>query len=386
MHNNLDGTCFLVFSDDWGEHPSSCQHLFRHISQKYRVLWVNTIGMRNPKPTLSDIDKAYRKLSRMFQVRKTARSVKSQEHLLEACQPPMLPFSGAHIFRYINRQSVIKTVRRLLSKHGMRRPVFVATVPNACDYVGAFGESKIVYYCVDDFAEWPGIDKNLVQEMEIDLISKSDAFAATSEKLYNRLAVYGKPVQLLTHGVDLKFFSQLPPMEHILIQEIPKPRIGYFGLIDDRTDLDILHEVACRMPEISFVLTGRVEVDTVKLKDAPNIYFTGSVPYEELPAIVKGCDALILPYVLNELTESISPLKLKEYLATGKPCISSPIPEVLKLKDYVTVACSANDWEMSIQSHLNGEARNSKDSRYAFLENESWERKSELLIGLCTAA
>jgi len=372
---------FLVFSDDWGEHPSSCQHLFKRISQQYKVLWVNTIGMRGPRLNLIDLKKAVIKLRKMLRrYPSNSRDVPSGTDV-DVCQPPMLPFSELAGVRLINRASVVRSVRNRLTELGMIDPILVTTVPNACDYVGKCGESRVIYYCVDDFSEWPGLEKKMVKKMEDELIEKSDRLVATSQKLFDRLSASGKPTYLLTHGVDIEFFQQSIAREHTLLDGIPRPRVGYYGLFDDRSDHGLLAELAQRMPDVSFVITGRVESYALPQKKIPNVYFTGSVLYGELPAIVKGWDVLILPYVMNDLTDAISPLKLKEYLASGKPVVSSPLPEVLKLKEYVFIAKTAEEWEKSLRTNLDRPENGKQKPGEGFWANETWEQKAKQFLG-----
>lgn len=373
---------FLVFSDDWGEHPSSCQHLFKRISQKHRVLWVNTIGMRKPRPAMSDLKKALYKVRRMLNSSNDAGKDLSCTGLT-VCQPPMLPFIGLPGIRRINSVSVIRTIRSRLTELGMQSPILVTTVPNACDYIGKCGESKVIYYCVDDFTHWPGLENEKIRDMEQDLIRKSDLLLATSQKLYEKLFRSGKPTHLLAHGVDVDFFRQPATEEHPLLSRIPKPRVGYFGLFDERTDHDLLADVAASMPDVSFVITGRVESEALLRRGIGNIHFTGPVAYAEIPQMLGGCDALIIPYVVNDLTDSISPLKLKEYLATGKPVVSTPIPEVLRLKQYVHIAETPSEWGRAIRTCLDHPEGLKQKLGEDFWANETWDKKVEQFFEIC---
>src|SRR5208283_5183942 len=173
--------------------------------------------------------------------------------------PPMLPFSELAGVRLINRASVVRSVRNRMAAFGIIDPILVTTVPNACDCIGRCGESGVIYYCVDDFTEWPGLAQKLVRKMEDELIEKSDRLIATSQKLFDRLSKSGKPAYLLTHGVDTEFFQQNIAREHALLDGISRPRVGYYGLFDERSDHALLAELALRMPDVSFVITGRVE-------------------------------------------------------------------------------------------------------------------------------
>jgi glycosyltransferase involved in cell wall biosynthesis len=383
MTPEYDKLNFLVFSDDWGVHPSSCQHLFRWISIRSKVLWVNTIGMRNPNLSLQDFIKASNKIKRMLKTGENDERVRPSDDKVTICQPPMLPFSNVPCVRRLNAKSVTHFVNRRLSALCIDRPVLVTTVPNACDYVGKFNESKVVYYCVDDFTKWPGLENDLVRRMEQDLVAKADMCVATSDKLFENLSRTGKAPILLTHGVDLDLFQKRVSEEHEKINRIPSPRIGYFGLFDERSDQSLLSKLARRMPHVSFVFTGRVEANISRFDDISNVFFIGPVPYRELPLIVNGLDVLILPYVVNELSESISPLKLKEYLSTGKPVVSTPIAEVIKFRKHLVIAKGMADWERALYSCLIGEREQNKGLDN-FLKKESWEEKAIEFLDICS--
>jgi len=285
--------------------------------------------------------------------------------------------------RKLNRIMVSSGVRKHLSVLGMEKPLLVSTVPNACDYIGHCNEQRVVYYCVDDFTEWPGLDQQVVSHMEKELIGKSDVFVATSQKIFEKLCEHGKRTYRLNHGVDLEFFGREPKQEHEVLRGIPSPRVGYFGLFDERSDQNLLAQVAKKMPDFSFVITGRVETDVQCLKLLPNFFFTGSVPYDELPAVIKGLEACILPYSVNELTEAISPLKLKEYLASGKPVVSTPIPEAKRFDSFVHIAETAEGWVEALRCSVTNQSVGAKIKRATFLLNETWEKKASQFLEIC---
>lgn len=374
---------FLVFSDDWGEHPSSCQHIFRYIAEDHKVLWVNTIGMRTPKLDFTDFRKIFYKVRKMLLGTQETVNRSCGFPLLNVCQPPMLPYSNFSFIRALNKYLVLRTVEKKLAALNIGHPVLVTTVPNACDYVGAFRERKKIYYCVDDFTLWPGLDHENVRQMETELIEKCDTFIATSSNLYERLRKTGKSTTLITHGVDVEFFSNFPEEEHPLLSGIPNPRVGYFGLFDERSDQDILAGIVARLPEVSFIITGPVEVDISHLNTYPNVYFTGAIPYRELPEMVKGWDACMLPYKINSLTESINPLKLKEYIATGKPVLATPLTEVVKLCDLLLICETVDDFVYHLQRLDENSPGEEVGQRSEMLQQESWAKKSNLFLHIC---
>ena len=389
---------FVVFSDDWGEHPSSCQHLFAQLLPAHPVLWVNTVGMRTPTLSPADFRKAWRKLSRMIhrgggeaaaQESERARSAVSaapaRTSAPRVCQPLMLPFNRLRAVRRANEISVTGRVRRACREMGIEAPVVVSSVPNACDYVSRLEGSRVVYYCVDDFAQWPGLDHGLVRSMEAQLIARADVLIATSQHLYRTLCASGKPTHLLTHGVDLELFARVADREHECLAGIPSPRVGYFGLFDERSDQRLLAELAGSLPELAFVITGPVAVDVSALRQRPNVYFTGPVAYRRLPELIRGLDVLALPYVVNELSRSISPLKLKEYLATGKPVISTPIAEAVLQKGSVRLAATLEEWRSAVRESLSVDVAARRQALGAMLARESWAQKASDFLALCQA-
>lgn len=383
MVNPAEEFPFIVFSDDWGEHPSSCQHLFRRIARSHRVLWVNTIGMRNPSLRWGDFRKAVKKVRKMFFRSDGLGGNLNSSGNISVCQPPMLPYSNFKWVRLLNRFFVKTVVSGRLEKLSISDPVLVTTVPNASDYLGFLGEKLTVYYCVDDFAEWPGMNKEFVQSQERKLVNKADVFVATSDELYERLSIYRKPTYLLTHGVDLDLFSTATSCEHECLNGIPRPRVGYLGLFDKRSDQTMLVETSKRLPDYSFVITGPVDVDISLLKALPNIYFTGAVSYEDLPSVAKGLDVLFLPYLVNKLTRSISPLKLKEYLATGKPIVSTPLAEVFKAKDYIFIGSSVDEITDAITHCLVAPISECIEKKRSYLQQENWQVKADQLVEIC---
>jgi len=377
---------FLVFADDWGEHPSSCQHIFKHILKEYPVVWVNTVGMRTPRLNRTDAQKALRKLRKMFFPQKNSSS---KEKLgkgfqnLTVLQPFMIPYNRG-TFRWFNRYSVIKIVRQKLSELGLRYPILVTTVPNACDYIGAFNEKKVIYYCVDDFANWPGHDKALVLCMEEELIKKADIFVATSEKLYQRLEKYGKTTYLLPHGVDLEAFVNIPDnAEHPAVSHISKPRVGYVGLIDDRLDWELIKTLLKRLRDVNFVFIGRQEIEVSFLKEYSNFYILSPIPYSEVPLMLKSMDILMLPYKINEFTQTINPLKLKEYLSSSKKVIGVPLKEIEKYRDYLTIAFNPEDWVNKIKIALEKKIDHPNEKLLKLLKKEDWSTKAQKFLEIC---
>ena len=373
---------FLVFSDDWGEHPSSCQHIFRHIAKDHRVLWVNTIGMRNPAFTWIDVRKVFVKVAKMLGRKRTPGTATVDVNML-VCQPLMLPGCRSRVVRAFNARSVTRKVSALIDSIGMGEPIFVTTVPNASEYPELLKDRKVVYYCVDDFSLWPGLDADVVREMEARIVARADCIIAVSDTLLQRLSKSGKPTRLLTHGVDLELFSTPEKTELPALKDIPRPRVGFFGLIDGRMDWDLLIPLAKQMPEFSFVFAGPIDASAGDLPQIKNMHFIGRVTYRKLTEFVAGLEWLMLPYRTGALAEALSPLKLKEYLATGKRIVSTPIAEVRQWPGVVATGATVSEW-VEVLNRLDCTVTTAERVKTnSRLATESWAQKSLNFLRMC---
>lgn len=371
---------FIVFADDWGGHPSSSQHLFRRIAAKHDVLWVNTIGMRRPRLTRSDFGKAWAKLRRMFRRGADQPQRPGDPPRLHVCQPFMLPFAGIGAVRRFNAHSVRRVVRQRLDALGLQKLVLVAAAPAAGDVAGDFGEDRIVYYCVDDFSNWAGFDHDLVRNMEARLIERTDVAIATSHLLQSLLQAQGKDADLLPHGADISLFSAIPEREHPLLADIKGPRVGYFGAIDERLDDKLLAGLARARPDIAFILAGPRLAAHPRLETIANVHFIGEMAYANLPYLVAGLSALLLPYRVDRSTAAISPLKLKEYLATARPVIVSGLAEVNEFASHLVIAREPKAWLDAIDSAAGKPLTSGQQAIPKWLAQEGWDRKADQFL------
>ncbi len=375
---------FLVFSDDWGEHPSSCQHLFQILTHNHPTIWVNTVGLRLPQLNLHDTVKGVRKLSAMLGIRQPFQPSGMNGHSPHVYAPLMTPFHRPQWLASWNQHSLQRHISNKLRKHNFEDFTVITTTPSVCDVLGKLKAKKIIYYCVDDFSEWPGMEKELILSLEERLLPQVSTVICSSQPLYDKFQ-HKYPTHLLRHGVDLQLFSNQPEHEHESLRHIPKPRVGYFGNFDKRNNQELITGLAKAMPYVSFVFTGPVQDNIAALRKLPNVFFTGSVPYEELPSVVKGWEACLLPYYHNALTVNINPLKLKEYLACGKPVVATPLPDVCELGDYLRTAEEKNiaGWRTAIDEAISGQWKPNLSATGQMLAGESWERKADIFLRIC---
>ena len=167
---------------------------------------------------------------------------------------------------------------------------------------------------------------------------------------------------------------------------IPRPRAGFFGLIDARLDQELVVSLAARMPDWSFVFSGPVDVPVECLSKLRNVRFTGPIPYRELPSLIAGLDVLIMPYAPGEFADTLSPLKLKEYLATGKPIVSAPIAEARARAPHVITARRLDEWTRALREALMIDVADRRRVLLPTLETETWAHKARTLLRICVQA
>jgi glycosyltransferase involved in cell wall biosynthesis len=186
----------------------------------------------------------------------------------------------------------------------------------------------------------PRVDEIAVREMDRLLTSRADLVFIASDTLLATKKALNPNTIVSPHGVDVGHFtSAMEPGETPDdIARLPRPIVGFFGLIERWIDLDLIEHLAERRPSWSFVMIGHVATTRHKVMDRPNVHFLGQRPYSDLPHYAREFDAAIIPYRLAMQVMHANPLKLREYLATGKPIVSVRTPEVEKFADVVEIA------------------------------------------------
>jgi len=178
----------LVFSDDWGRHPSSCQHLIQRLLARHSVVWVNTIGTRVPSLNLSTLRRGFEKITQWSVSAQQGRHKSKNPRVL---QPRMWPWFRHSHDRWLNQKLLVRAIEPVLQS--AHEPAFaVTTIPIVADLLGRLSVDRWTYYCVDDFSVWPGLDQRTMARMEGDLLQCCDDVIAVSDKLVDRLAAQGR--------------------------------------------------------------------------------------------------------------------------------------------------------------------------------------------------
>jgi|SRR5579863_1049704 len=375
----IEGKDIILFSNDWGGDPLSKHQIALRLAQKNRILWVNSMGNRNPTVSAHDLRRAFKKL---WQFCGGCRPV--ADNIFRFC-PLVIPFHGNRAARWINRRLLAWSLRRACRKLGFSHTVTLTFVPNSVDVAGSLGEEHLIYYCVDEYSQFTGADRSAVLDMERRLMEKADLVVVSASRLYETKRTSNVNTVLITHGVDVDHFRTACLEETPIPEEaakLPGPVIGFYGLIEDWVNLKVIRHMATARPEWSFLMIGEVKTDTSGVQDLPNVHFTGRRPYQSLPGYCRRFDIALLPFVVNELTLAANPLKVREYLAAGLPVVATPLPEVQRLGSLVRAATTPEEFLNQCDALL-AEGRRGPDlgaSRQ--MDAESWDGKVEMLSEL----
>lgn len=226
------------------------------------------------------------------------------------------------------------------------------------------------------------MDSESMRQMEIRLLQKSDIVFVTADHLYRDKVRYNKNTFLIEHGVDHDHFSQAQngtldiPSD---LRKIPTPILGFFGLIHEWIDFDLIEYVAQLKPEWSIVLIGKSSIDISRFEKYANVYFLGQKPYTTLPAYCGGFNVGLIPFVINELTLNVNPIKLREYLSAGLPVVSTALPEVEKYADIVNIAYSNVEFVELVEKALADDTPELIETRSTRMARETWQHKIDLI-------
>lgn len=292
--------------------------------------------------------------------------------------------------RRANEALARRQVWRAASALGIARPLLWLNPHSAVHMAGRMGERAVVYDITDDWISLTQKDwlRHLTAAQDAALCGKADAVIVCSKKLFDMKRDMAPSLHLIPNGVDAAHYRRVqdstlplpPPAAHW-----PRPVLGYTGTVHpDRVDVGLVESLAGRFAHGTVALVGPNHLpaaDEARLKALGNVQLTGPVPYAQVPDYMRAFDVCITPHRMTPFTESLNPIKLWEYLAGGKPIVSTNVACFRDYPQFVRLAANAEEFSEACQSALR-EPQTDRATRVAEAEQQSWKARLDQIVGL----
>jgi glycosyltransferase involved in cell wall biosynthesis len=373
----VDRDIVCIGSADWAtELPINQHQLMGRLAAKNEVLFVESLGLRRPQLAGRDLSRLWRRLKRGL---RGARPAPEGLHVLS---PLVLPLHDKEAVRKLNRWLLRFQVKRAARKLGMRRPILWAYVPQAETVIDVLDPELVVYHCVDDVAAQKGVDAESFRTAEERFARRADLVLASAPALAERMRTLSDHVLYAPNVADTATFATAlePGPVDPAIDKLPHPRLVFQGaIVATKLDVQLLAEVAKLRPDWSIVLVGPRGAgdptgDLSPLDQAPNIHQIGPRPANDLPQVLRGADIGLIPYAINDLTKSVFPMKVYEYLAAGLPVLATPLP-ALDGVDAIDTVASAEELAVASERELAVDVPERRRERSRAAASHSWEAR-----------
>lgn len=364
--------------DWWYHHPHSKNHLMRRFARAgNKVIFVNSISMGLPSLANKDLlPKIGRKL------KSYAKLARETSEGITVVSPAALPFHGNASARRINQTLLKVQIGHLARQKGMSDPILWIAIPTAASLIGKLNESCVIYQVSDKYdanSEDHAVDPATIRQLHEYAIEKADIVLYSGKKLLSEATTGLEKSFLLEQAVDFDHWSRVVDLEIAPeIAAIPRPRLGYFGAIEPwLMDQELIKRASVERPEWHWIFIGNLARGT-DLADLPNVHFIPPVPYDDLPRYAAGFDVCVLPWETEHAFTSYgSAIKVREYLATGKPVVISPLPEYEPMADVLRIARTRDDFIRLIDDALTNDTPEKAALRQASVQNGTWDARAE---------
>lgn len=373
--NNI--ICF-GFAEWDNPYKTNQHHLMERLSKSNRVLFIESLGLRQPTLQSKDLTRILKRIFKWF------KGVKKVSDTLYVYSPLVLPFHKFRPVRVFNRFFLSLQLNYIVSSRKFTDPIIWSYIPNAIEFLGKWREKASVYHCVDELSANPRIPGEVIKKQEEEFIKRADITFVTSKPLYEEKRKYSGSVYYMPNVADFAHFSKASDTETRInpeLENIPRPRLGFVGAVSGyKLDLELLEFLAVKHPEWSLVLIGATgegekNADLSALETLKNVHILGGRDYKDLPQYIKGFDVCLLPNRINEYTKNMFPMKFFEYLASGKPVVSTALESLKEFENLGYFSISKDEFENNIGSALKENDKRLRDSRISAANNFTWEKR-----------
>ena len=349
-------TFVILSTTDWDAPQfGSRQQIARRLARRHQVLYIEQ--PRALHSLISDRSKTLRQLRRWLKGG-LRRPLAELPNLQVYAPPPVWPIFYHPWTNRFSQRILAKAIRATLHRLNWPADIFWTYWANSDYLVGRLGQRLSVYHCIDNFraSGYPLVSSEQIAAMENRLCQKVDLVLARTAGLVEMLKPYSRRIEWLPGGVDIDLFCPQPdrPCPPPL-SAIPQPIAGLVGSLDNRLDVALLKATAQRLPQVSFVLAGFLRphlVDLSALLALPNVHLLPAIPHQEVPAYLAQFTVGLIPYLVNDYTRQVSPLKLYEFLAMAKPVVATPLPYLQREEDKISLAATADEFIAAIEQAI----------------------------------
>jgi glycosyltransferase involved in cell wall biosynthesis len=376
-----DGNCLVcLWACSWRGLRQRHQQIMARLARSMPVLYVES--PRDLWSLLRSVFRGQMQLRQMF----WSCEVETGVHAFS----PVVPFSLRRYPR-LNRlylRWLAARIRALMRRLGFVKPVLWVSYPLAEPLVGELGEKFACYDCCDELTDLPPKMARIILDGEERLLHKVRMVFVTSEPLLQSLGVRHHSVHLIPNAADVAHFAKtrsenLPrPAD---LAALKKPLIGFTGSVQHWVDVELIAAGARRRPDWNWVIIGGIHKDIACFQGLLNIHLLGTKPYADLPAYLRQLDVGLVPFEMKPIVFAADPIKVYEYLAAGKPVVSTAIPRLKVFGDVVRIATGPEEFVAQIERALADSSDEAARRRMAVARGHSWESRVEQIVAIWNA-
>ena len=300
----------------------------------------------------------------------------------------ILPKGAIPLIRTLNINLFMKPFLSKLQKNNKYDAV-ILTHPSQFAFLDKikFKNTKIIYDCMDNYGAFTGAASSTIASAEALLVKRADFVIVSSNNLKNKLTENypneAKKLTVINNGVDMKTFTlnqTIDTKETEIVKANNRKKVAYIGTNSDWVNISMIYKLAKEMSNVDFYVVGPLDrhINMDEYNDLDNMIFTGPQPYYTVPAIIKQMDVMIMPFVLNEVVESVNPVKIYEYLAMGKPVIATGYSETYQFANLIETYNTETEFAELLKNQLaiNSDNPDLIEKRIAFASNNSWKQRA----------
>lgn len=383
----ISGASLICFGgeDWWYHHPHSKNHLMRRFARAgNKVIFVNSISMGlAPMKSGELLPRIKRKL------KSYAKLARTTEEGITVVSPAVVPFFGSAAATATNRRLLTAQITSLAKRRGLTKPILWIAIPTAVEVVGRMNESLMIYHVSDKYDANTmdhATDPAFIRKLHERAIDAADLVFYSSRKLLDEATAGLEKSHLLEQAVDFDHWSRLSSGDLKIadaVAQIPQPRIGYFGAIEPwLIDQELIKRASRERPDWNWIFIGN-KSRGLEIEDLPNVHFLPPVTYDELPRYAAGFDVCVLPWNTEvPFTSYGSAIKVREYLASGKPVVISPLPEYEPMREVLRIGRSREQFLELVDEALREQGTELAQRRQSAVREGTWDARAEWVSDL----